>query len=149
MKPVSLMARPLLAAIFVSSGVAGLRDPAPLAERAKKVTDQIATMTDLPLDATSQVRLNATVQVVGGLLLASSKLPRLAALALAASLVPTTLAGHPFWEHEDPAERRAQQTHFLKNLGLIGGLLLAATETHHERLTLRQRYVLRRAARQD
>jgi uncharacterized membrane protein YphA (DoxX/SURF4 family) len=143
---VSPLARPMLAAIFVASGVAGLRDPEPLADRAKKVTDRISTMTELPLDARAQVRVNAAVQIAGGLLLASSKMPRLAALVLAASLVPTSLAGHPFWEDEDPAERAAQRTHFLKNVGLLGGLLLAATETHRERLTWRERRVLRRAS---
>lgn len=143
---VSPLARPMLAAIFVASGVAGLRDPEPLADRAKKITDQISTRTELPLDARTQVRINAAAQVAGGLLLASSKAPRLAALILAASLVPTTLAGHPFWEDEDPTERAAQRTHFLKNVGLFGGLLLAAGETHRERLTRRQRRVLRRAA---
>jgi putative oxidoreductase len=43
--------------------------------------------------------------------------------------VPTTLAGHPFWEKEDPADRRAHQIHFLKNIGMLGGLLLAAVDT--------------------
>jgi uncharacterized membrane protein YphA (DoxX/SURF4 family) len=51
--------------------------------------------------------------------------PRLAALSLAASLIPTTLAGHRFWEEEDERARAMQLTQFLKNLGLLGGLLLA------------------------
>jgi uncharacterized membrane protein YphA (DoxX/SURF4 family) len=37
--------------------------------------------------------------------------------------VPTTLAGHRFWE-EESAARSGQRLQFLKNLGLIGGLLL-------------------------
>ncbi|BCB85977.1 hypothetical protein Psuf_032900 [Phytohabitans suffuscus] len=43
--------------------------------------------------------------------------------------MPTTLAGHAFWEHEDPAERRTQRLHFLKNMSMLGGLLLAAADT--------------------
>ena len=43
--------------------------------------------------------------------------------------MPTTLAGHRFWEHEDPKERFGQTSHFLKNAGLLGGLLLAAVDT--------------------
>jgi uncharacterized membrane protein YphA (DoxX/SURF4 family) len=39
-------------------------------------------------------------------------------------MIPTTLAGHPFWELEG-AERKAQEVQFYKNLALIGGLLLA------------------------
>jgi putative oxidoreductase len=52
-----------------------------------------------------------------------------AALALGASLVPTTFAGHRFWEEGDPKQRAAQKIHFLKNVGLLGGLLLAALDT--------------------
>jgi putative oxidoreductase len=51
-------------------------------------------------------------------------LPRAAATGLIASLVPTTLAGHRFWEIDDPKQKSMQLTQFLKNLGLIGGLLL-------------------------
>ncbi len=60
----------------------------------------------------------------GGAALALGIVPRAAAAGLIASLVPTTLAGHRFWEEEDPQARRMQLTQFLKNLGLIGGLVL-------------------------
>ena len=50
-------------------------------------------------------------------------------LVLAASLVPTTYAGHAFWQEHDPAKRAAADQHFLKNLGLLGGLLLASVDT--------------------
>ena len=63
------------------------------------------------------------------MLLAFNRLPRLSALALAASLVPTTLAGHRFWEHEDEGQRAQQQINFFKNLSMLGGLLLAALDT--------------------
>ena len=46
------------------------------------------------------------------------------ALALAGSLVPTTLAGHRFWEEEDDAARAQQTVQFLKNLAMFGGLLM-------------------------
>ena len=51
------------------------------------------------------------------------------ALALAASLVPTTYAGHPFWEEKDPGARAAQRTQFFKNTSMLGGLLLASVDT--------------------
>jgi hypothetical protein len=51
--------------------------------------------------------------------------PRLAALASAGSLVPTTLAGHAFWTLDDPAQRKQQQIQFTKNLAMLGGLLYA------------------------
>jgi uncharacterized membrane protein YphA (DoxX/SURF4 family) len=65
------------------------------------------------------VLLLAPVRAVGRVGLA-----RLAAAAPAGTLVPTTLAGHPYWRIADPAARRQQRTHFYKNVGMLGGALL-------------------------
>jgi uncharacterized membrane protein YphA (DoxX/SURF4 family) len=54
---------------------------------------------------------------------------RPAALVLAGSLIPTTLAGHRFWDAPDPETRRQQTIQFLKNVAMFGGLLLAAADT--------------------
>jgi uncharacterized membrane protein YphA (DoxX/SURF4 family) len=87
----------------------------------------------LPHDTVSWVRANGAVQVGAGSLLAVGKLPRLASLALLGSLIPMRYAGHRFWQ-EDDAERAAQQQiHFLKNLAVIGGLLLRATKPRYAR----------------
>jgi putative oxidoreductase len=66
--------------------------------------------------------------VVGGALLASGTLPRLAALALAGSMIPTTVAGHAFWKVDDPAARKLQRIQFHKNMAMIGGLLFAVID---------------------
>ena len=50
-------------------------------------------------------------------------------MAIAATLVPTTVAGHPFWKEEDPAKRKMQRIQFLKNVAMMGGVLLAAVDT--------------------
>jgi putative oxidoreductase len=133
MKPVRSAARALLGSIFVVSGARILANPDPQVMPAKRVTDRVAPLMErvdprLPTDARTLVRIKAGVDLVGGLLLASGHLTRPAAAALAAGLVPTTLAGHAFWQYPKP-ERQAHQIHFLKNLGLIGGLLLAAADT--------------------
>jgi uncharacterized membrane protein YphA (DoxX/SURF4 family) len=47
-------------------------------------------------------------------------------MALAVSMVPTTVAGHPFWEIDEPVKRSQQRVQFLKNLGILGGLLVVA-----------------------
>ncbi|WP_435797171.1 hypothetical protein [Streptomyces microflavus] len=44
--------------------------------------------------------------------------------------MPTTLAAHRFWTIEDPEERAAQRIQFLKNASTLGGLLIAAADTH-------------------
>ena len=48
---------------------------------------------------------------------------------LAATLVPTTLAGYRFWEERDPSVKAAQRVQFLKDLSVLGGLLSIATNT--------------------
>lgn len=134
MGPLRLLARPMLSAIFVSGGVAQLTDPAGHAPVARDVTQPLLDAAadsdvDVPAtDTTQLVQLNGLAQVVGGLLLAAGKLPRLAALLLAGTLVPTTLAAHRFWEERDPEEKQAQQVHFFKNVSLLGGLLIATMD---------------------
>lgn len=129
------LARPLLAAIFVSGGINALRDSqghakvaAPLVDRTVgQVRDSLPEQ--VPTNPETLVRVDGAVKIGAGVLLAAGKLPRLSSLALAGSLVPTTLAGHAFWEHDDPQQRAEQQTQFLKNLALIGGLLISAVDT--------------------
>ncbi len=69
------------------------------------------------------VRANGAAMVAGGAALIAGVLPRTAALGLVASLVPTTVAGHPVWGQDDPATRKANRIQLLKNVGLAGGLL--------------------------
>ena len=126
------LARPLLAAPFVSGGVETLRNPDPRVEKAESVAPQMAERLPLPNQTDQLVRINAAVQIGAGVLLSIGRLPRLAAAALAVSLVPTTVAGHRFWEEEDAARRAQQQIHLLKNVGLLGGLILA-TNGHRGR----------------
>ncbi len=136
MTPVRTVARALLSAVFVTSGIQSVTNPDRLVEKAKSVTDKVAPLLEksglpLPTDTRTLVQLNGAVQLAGGLML-MTPLRRIGGAALAASLVPTTLAGHPFWKIKDPAERAAHRTHLLKNLGLMGGALLAAVDTGGE-----------------
>ncbi len=119
----------MLAAIFVTSGIDTLRNPKPRVDMAEPVAPKLAQALPVSSDTEGLVKANAVVQVVAGSLFTLGKLRRLAAAALAASLVPTTIAGHRFWEEQDPARRSQQQVHFFKNMGLLGGLLLAMVDT--------------------
>jgi uncharacterized membrane protein YphA (DoxX/SURF4 family) len=119
----------MLAAVFITSGIDTLRNPAARVEMAEPVAPKLAAALPLPDDTEQLVKLNAGVQLGAGLLLSIGRLPRLAAAALAVSLVPTTLAGHRFWEMEDEGKRKQQQIHFLKNVGMLGGLVLATFDT--------------------
>lgn len=125
-----LVGRPMLASMFVAGGLDSLRDPKAVAPVAEPVVQPVTERVEVLPDRTEQVvRLNGAVQVTAGVLLGTGRLPRVAALAIAGTLVPTTLAGHRFWEAEDPAERSRQRIHFLKNLSMLGGLLIAADDT--------------------
>jgi putative oxidoreductase len=124
------VARPMLSSIFVVGGYSAARDPGARAKQAEPIALPIAErVPGLPADAEQLVKINGYVQVGAGLLLATGKFRRLASLVLFGSLVPTTMAGHAFWQEDDEAARRQQLTHFLKNLGLAGGLLLSALDT--------------------
>ncbi len=123
----------MLAGIFVAGGINALRHPDRLVPKAKPVTDRLTPTLEkihpsFPTDPKTLVRLNAGTQVVAGVLLAAGRAPAPAAVALAATLVPTTLAGHAFWNIEDPEQRRLQRTMFMKNVGLFGGLIFAALD---------------------
>jgi putative oxidoreductase len=129
------IARPLLAAPFIYGGISTLRKPQDRVPGAAPVVEKIAETADkqlpvqVPRDVQQWVQADAAIKVAAGSLFALNKLPRVTALVLSASIVPTTLAGHRFWEHEDPTERFGQISNFLKNAGLLGGLLLAAVDT--------------------
>lgn len=132
------VARPLLSAIFISGGVNQLLNPEGHQQAGQQVLDKAAPVLDkagqrLPGQGTPSdqtwVMVDGGVKVGAGALLALGWAPRLAATALAASLIPTTLATHRFWEMQEGDERQAQQIHFFKNCGLLGGLLLAAVDT--------------------
>jgi putative oxidoreductase len=72
------------------------------------------------------VRLNGAGMVVAGVALTAGVAPRLSAAVLAALLVPTTVAGHAYWNESDPKVRAQQRIHFAKNLAMLGGLLEVA-----------------------
>ncbi len=122
------LARPLLASIFISSGLDAMQHPDGKVKAAEKVTGPLSERVPiLPDDTATLVRVNGAVQVVGGALLSFGIFRRMAAVALIGSLIPTTIAGHRFWEELDEGARRQQVAQFCKNLGLLGGLILVAT----------------------
>jgi putative oxidoreductase len=134
MTVVRLLARPLLGSMFFVGGVDSLRTAGAKAEAAQPVTDTVApvlqkAIPQLPDDPATWVRINGAVQVVAALGLATGRFPRVSGALLAGSLIPTTFAGHRFWEVEDPKARSMQRIQFFKNCSMLGGLLLAVVDT--------------------
>ncbi len=119
MSLIKTLGHALLAGIFIINGYAAFEEPG------KRVTMVDRAGIPAPRQA---VILNAGAMVVGGIALAVGFLPKLAALVLIGSLVPTTLVGHAYWQEENPQTRAAQQGQFLKNLAMIGGLVAVLLE---------------------
>ena len=123
------IARPLLAGASVVDGVGTLINPKPRIEAATPLLAKGQGMmpTKQPVDPALLVQASAAVKVAAGLAMALGWAPRIAATVLAVELIPSTVAAHPFWGGGYPDDRRAHQQHFVKNAGLLGGLLLAIT----------------------
>ena len=121
------LARALIAPVFIGGGADAIVRPDAKSDAAEKMTRQLAKY-GLPKDSVRLVRLNGGVQFVAGSMLVLGRLPRLSSAALAASLVPTTLAGHRFWEETDPSANAQQRVQLMRNVAMLGGLLLAATD---------------------
>jgi uncharacterized membrane protein YphA (DoxX/SURF4 family) len=125
--PLRPAARIFTGSTYVLLGFDALRAPGARVEQAGPVLAAVRKAVPLPEDELV-VRANAAVQVLCGALLMAGRAPRLASLALAGSLIPTTLAGHSYWTIEDPDVRKIQRIQFHKNLAMIGGLLFAALD---------------------
>jgi putative oxidoreductase len=107
-----------MSGIYIKSGWDVFREPGNRPEKAAKLGLRNPEL---------MVRANGLGMALAGSALALGIKPRLSALALAGLMVPTTLAGHRFWEEPPGPGKSAQEVQFLKNLGLIGGLLLFAS----------------------
>jgi putative oxidoreductase len=134
MKPVRGLARTLLGGLFVISGAQAVLAPRKYAALAEPLTDQLAPLLEkvhsrIPTEPERLVQINGAVQLGAGLLLATGKAPRPAAAILAGTLLPATIVNHPFWRVSNDTVRHNEQVQFAKNLGLLGGLLLAAADT--------------------
>jgi len=112
-----LFGRILMSLVFVFSGISKV-----LAFHA--MTD-MAQAKGMPFPALA-IGGAAAIEILGGLAVLSGFHARIAAWILFAFLIPTTLIFHNFWAQQGAA-RVDNQAHFLKNLAIMGGLLLLAT----------------------
>ena len=123
----------MLAATFISRGVEAVRSPQPAADAARPTLEGLSKLPDpvgpnVPTNAETVAKVTAGVQIGAGLLLASGRLPRLSSAALAVSVVPGSLGSHAFWNETDPERKAAERRALLSDVGLIGGLIIAAVD---------------------
>jgi putative oxidoreductase len=110
----ALLGRVLLALIFLVSGVGKVMDPA----------GTLGYMNSAHLPA-AQLLLwaSAVVETGAGLALVLGWKARWGAAALFLWMIPVTAVFHNPWAG-DPSQAGMQMIHLLKNLGIIGGLLM-------------------------
>jgi len=113
-KSAPLPGRVLLSLIFIMSGI-------------HKITAWGQTATGMEEEGMVAVPLLLAGAIVfelgGGLSVLFGCGSRLGASALVIFLIPTTLIFHDFWAHEGQ-ERQMQMIQFMKNLAILGGLLM-------------------------
>src|SRR3981189_2673142 len=134
------IARPMLSAAFISRGIDALRSPKSAADAARPTLEGLSKLpdpvgTNVPSNAETVARVNAAVQIGGGLLLATGRLPRVASAALALTVVPGSLGGQRFWSESDPQRKADERRAFLTDVSLIGGLIIAAVDTEGKTFT--------------
>jgi putative oxidoreductase len=113
-RPAMFLGRIFLALLFVVSGIGKITG---YAGTAAVMTSKGLPLVDILLPLTIAVELG------GGLLLALGWKARWAAAVLFLFLIPTTLIFHQFWGI-DPKLVQMQKIHFLKNVAIMGGMLM-------------------------
>ena len=112
----ALLGRVLLALIFVLSGqgkIGGFAGTAAaIASKGLPLAEVLAVLTIL-------------IELGGGLLLILGWKARWAALIIFLFLIPVSIAFHPLWTTPN-AEAMQNQINFMKNLSIMGGMLMVA-----------------------
>lgn len=113
----ALFARIALSAIFLTSGFAKLSDPA----------GAVGYMNQQGVpEANTLVYVAGMAELLGGLAILFGFLTRIGALGLIAFLVITQFYFHDFWNLAG-AERKTQMVQFMKDVCIMGGLLVIAS----------------------
>ncbi|VEI13726.1 DoxX family protein [Trueperella bialowiezensis] len=124
---ITALARPLLAAPFIASGLDAVMNPEEHREAANRAFDAVG----MPLPSKTSIdlvtRATGVAFTVAGLCLARGKMPRTSALALGAMYAPISLARNPFWTQEG-RERRDSISALISAAGLIGGAFIASQD---------------------
>lgn len=112
-----ILGRVLLSAIFILSGLGKI-------PQFSAVAGMMASK-GIPL-ATVALVITLCIEIGGGLMLLTGFKARYAALVIAVWLVPVTLIFHHFWGIPEAA-KQDQMVNFLKNVAIMGGLLVLAS----------------------
>jgi len=128
----------MLASFFIVNGAKAAAKPASLVADAEPVARKIVPLAQrlapasvasyVPEDTETLVRLSGVAQVLGGLGLATGIGRRPSSAILAASMIPhlmASLAG----AGATPADKEHARSILLRNVALLGGVIIAARDT--------------------
>jgi putative oxidoreductase len=88
-----------------------------------KMMTQYAKMKGVPFPAIAQ-GVTGLMLLLGGLSIVFGLYPSVGIVLLVAFLVPVSLMMHNFWKIEDPMLKMADRVNFMKNMALVGALLM-------------------------
>jgi putative oxidoreductase len=112
-----VVGRIVLSVFFLLSGVTKIAR--------NKMMVEYGRSRKLPMPGAA-IALAALIELAGGLSVLTSFYPRIAAVILVVYLIPTTLIFHNFWTAAG-AEKQNQGVHFMKNVAIVGGLLILSS----------------------
>lgn len=130
MSPIRFLARPMLAAGYISNGVDRLRRPEAAAATIGPLLNMARKRIDVPIDAPTLARATGAAQVAAGSLLAIGRFPRVSATILVGTYLLDTvgerIAADKATSKEDKRERTERT---LIRTSMLGGALLASVDT--------------------
>ena len=110
-----LIGRILLGGYFIYSGYNHFKNLANMAG--------YAAMKKVPM-ARAAVITTGVMLTLGGLSIVLNRFAILGMCLVVLFLIPTTIVMHAFWKETEPNARMMERIQFMKNVGLIGALLL-------------------------
>lgn len=130
MSPIRFLARPMLAAGYISNGVDRLRRPEAAAASIGPLLNMARKRIDVPIDAPTLARTTGAAQVAAGSLLAIGRFPRVSATILVGTYLLDTvgerIAADKTTSKDD---KRARTERTLIRTSMLGGALLASVDT--------------------
>jgi putative oxidoreductase len=112
-----VVGRVIFSIFFLLSGIAKITR--------NKMMVEYAASKKLPLPGIG-VAFAAVIELAGGLSILTGFYSNIAAFILVIYLIPTSIIFHNFWVAVGP-EKQNQTVHFMKNLAIIGGLIILAS----------------------
>lgn len=109
-----LLGRIMFSSMFIFSAIGHLKD--------LEHTAKMAASAGAPFPKLLSF-LASLLALLGGLSVAFGYRVEIGAVLLLLFLLPVTFMVHRFWEQSEPMQATNHLAHFMKNIGLIGGIL--------------------------